>query len=198
MFPTGREWCTSYLQPLAAALDATAWGSVRYGAEVTGVARAGRDLLIDSGREGDPVVTGFRPDFSLLSEVRHDLDPALSAARVLAGQIHPDHHSCGDVAPHGHRELAQPEQGFFVVGMKSYGRAPSFLAMTGFEQVRSVVAALDGDLASADRVELVLPETGVCHGSGTFDDPSAVATSDGCCGAPSAREPELIKLGHGF
>ena len=117
------------------------------------------------------VVTGFRPDFSFLSEVRLDLDPALGSARALAGQIHPDHHSCGDVAPHGYRELAQPEDGFFVVGMKSYGRAPSFLAMTGFEQVRSVVAALAGDLASADRVELVLPETGVCHGAGAFDDP---------------------------
>ena len=54
--------------------------------------------------------------------------------------------------------------------MKSYGRAPSFLAMTGFEQVRSVVAALDGDLEAADRVELVLPETGVCNGAGAFDD----------------------------
>ncbi len=368
-FPTGGEWRTSYLQPLADALDASPAGSVRYGAEVTGVGRAGRDLLVDSGREGDPfaihlrtargperilagtvvdasgtwrrpnplgadgylalgetenaaritygipdftdpavatryagkhvavagkgasaqgvliglarvattdpdtrvswllrrpsvgdafgggdndqldqrgklgqdarhaaesslvtnvtqfrthsvhaqndglltvtstdgqqvadvdeiiVVTGFRPDFSFLSEVRLDLDPALGAARALAEQIHPDHHSCGDVAPHGHRELAQPEQGLFVVGMKSYGRAPSFLAMTGFEQVRSVVAALDGDLASADRVELVLPETGVCHGAGTFDDPDAVVASGGCCGVPSASEPQLISLG---
>ena len=59
--------------------------------------------------------------------------------------------------------------------MKSYGRAPSFLAMTGFEQVRSVVAALDGDLEAAARVELVLPETGVCNGAGAFDDPDAVA-----------------------
>ena len=61
--------------------------------------------------------------------------------------------------------------------MKSYGRAPSFLAMTGFEQVRSVVAALDGDLEAAGRVELVLPETGVCNGAGAFDDPDAVAVA---------------------
>lgn len=69
--------------------------------------------------------------------------------------------------------------------MKSYGRAPSFLAMTGYEQVRSVVAALDGDLEAADRVDLVLPETGVCNGAGAFDDPDAVAMSGvggGCCG----------------
>ena len=136
------------------------------------------------------VVTGFRPDLGFLSEVRLDLDPALGSPRALADQIHPDHHSCGDVAPHGHRELAQPEPGLFLVGMKSYGRAPSFLAMTGFEQVRSVVAALDGDLASADAVELVLPETGVCNGAVAFDD----ADSAGCCG-PTAAVPQLVTLG---
>lgn len=143
------------------------------------------------------VATGFRPDFGFLSEVRLDLDPALGAARTLAAQIHPDHHSCGDVAPHGHRELAQPEPGLYLVGMKSYGRAPSFLAMTGFEQVRSVMAALAGDLEAADRVELVLPETGVCNGAGAFDDPGATASAGGGCCAPAAEQPQLISLGAG-
>ncbi len=141
------------------------------------------------------VVTGFRPDFSFLSEVRLDLDPALGSSRILADQIHPDHHSCGDVQPHGHRELTQPEPGLFLVGMKSYGRAPSFLAMTGFEQVRSVMAAIAGDVEAADRVDLVLPETGVCNGAGAFDDPDAIAASGGCCGAPSGASQELITLG---
>ncbi len=145
------------------------------------------------------VVTGFRPDLSFLSEVRLDLDPALGSPKVLADQIHPDHHSCGDVAPHGHRELAQPEPGLYLVGMKSYGRAPSFLAMTGFEQVRSVVAAIDGDLEAADRVDLVLPETGVCNGAGAFDAPAAVSgdnaggSAGGCCG--SVGEAELLTVG---
>ena len=141
------------------------------------------------------VVTGFRPDFGFLSEVRLDLDPALGATRVLADQIHPDHHSCGDVQPHGYKELSQPEERLFLVGMKSYGRAPSFLAMTGFEQVRSVVAALDGDIEAADRVDLVLPETGVCNGAGAFDDPDAVSVGGGCCAAPTASEPQLVSLG---
>jgi thioredoxin reductase len=371
-YPTGGQWRTTYLQPLADVLDAMAGGSVRYGSRVVGVGRAGRDLMVDSGRESDPfavhvegptgrgrllagavidasgtwtrpnplgadgyaalgetenaghitygipdladpavaaryagkhvavagkgasaqgvlvglaklaransatrvswllrrpsvgdafgggdndqleqrgklgqdakaaarsgfvthvtefrtesvttqddgrltisstngqqvsdvdeviVVTGFRPDFGFLSEVRLDLDPALGAARVLADQIHPDHHSCGNVAPHGYQELTQPEQGLYLVGMKSYGRAPSFLAMTGYEQVRSVVAALDGDLEAAGRVELVLPETGVCNGAGAFDDPDAVAvlsaSGGGCCG-PAAAEPQLVTLG---
>jgi hypothetical protein len=142
------------------------------------------------------VVTGFRPDFGFLSEVRLDLDPTLGSPRILADQIHPDHHSCGDVAPHGYKELGQPESGLFLVGMKSYGRAPSFLAMTGYEQVRSVVAALDGDLDAAGRVDLVLPETGVCNGAGAFDDPDGATSVDGgCCGAPAAAEPQLVTLG---
>jgi thioredoxin reductase len=132
--------------------------------------------------DGVIVVTGFRPDHSFLSEVRLDLDPVLGSVRALADQIDPSFHSCGDVAPHGHRELAQPETNLFVVGMKSYGRAPSFLAMTGYEQVRSVVAALDGDLEAADKVELVLPETGVCNGSGRFDDEVDAVSAGRCCG----------------
>jgi thioredoxin reductase len=112
------------------------------------------------------VVTGFRPDLSFLSEVRLDLDPVLQAPRTLAPLIDPNHHSCGTVHPHGAAELAQPERGLYLVGMKSYGRATSFLALTGYEQVRSVVAALAGDHEAASRVELVLPETGVCKGSG--------------------------------
>ena len=139
------------------------------------------------------VVTGFRPDLSCLSEVRLDLDPVLSSARALAGQIDPSFHSCGDVSPHGYQELAQPEANLYLVGMKSYGRAPSFLAMTGFEQVRSIVAALDGDLEAAARVDLVLPETGVCGGAGLFDDP-AVQAGGGCCGTPAASEPQFVTL----
>ena len=71
-------------------------------------------------------------------------------------------HSCGSVPPHGVDELTHPDAGFYIVGMKSYGRAPTFLLLTGYEQVRSVVAALAGDWEAARRVELVLPETGVC------------------------------------
>ena len=64
--------------------------------------------------------------------------------------------------PHGVDELSHPDAGVYMVGMKSYGRAPTFLLRTGYEQVRSVVAALAGDWEAARRVELVLPETGVC------------------------------------
>jgi hypothetical protein len=58
--------------------------------------------------------------------------------------------------------LRHREKDFYIVGMKSYGRAPTFLMATGYEQVRSVAAALAGDREAAERVELDLPETGVC------------------------------------
>ncbi|MBU8543682.1 MULTISPECIES: FAD-dependent oxidoreductase [Roseomonadaceae] len=108
------------------------------------------------------VATGFRPDLGFLREIRLDLDPAVEATPALAPLIDPNHHSCGTVRPHGEAELRQPEPGFYIAGMKSYGRAPTFLLATGHEQVRSIAAHLAGDTAAAQRVELVLPETGVC------------------------------------
>jgi hypothetical protein len=108
------------------------------------------------------VATGFRPDFSFVSELRTRLDSAIEAPVALAPLIDPNEHSCGTVRPHGARELAQDEPGFYFAGMKSYGRAPTFLMITGYEQVRSIAAEIAGDREAAERVELKLPETGVC------------------------------------
>ncbi len=124
------------------------------------------------------VATGARPDLSLARELRLRLDPWLESTEALAPLIDPNVHHCGSVPPHGHRELAHPEAGYYAVGAKSYGRAPNFLLATGYEQVRSVVAALAGDLASADHVQLELPETGVC--SVDFADQGG-----GCCAVPA-------------
>jgi len=123
--------------------------------------------------------TGFRPDFSLLSELRLSLDPGTQAPTALAPMIDPNLHSCGSVRPHGAEELKHPDADVYVVGMKSYGRAPTFLLLTGYEQVRSVVAAIDGDWEAARRVELVLPETGVCI-TQFADEPAAAGSA--CCG----------------
>ncbi|MGO1078258.1 NAD(P)-binding protein [Inquilinus sp. CA228] len=127
------------------------------------------------------VATGLRPDLSILGELRIDLDPALDCPRALAPLIDPNEHSCGTVRPHGAAELAQPEPGLFIIGMKAYGRAPTFLLATGYEQARSVAAHLAGDLEAAARVELDLPETGVCNGPGRRE-----AEAASCCG-PAAR-----------
>lgn len=147
--------------------------------------------------EADVVVpcTGFRPDLGILRELRLNLDPAVEAPVELGPLIDPEFHSCGTVPPHGVKLLAHPEKDFYIVGMKSYGRAPTFLLATGYEQVRSVAAALAGDQAAADTVQLELPETGVCStdAGNSCDaratDPATATEETGCCAAP---EPVLV------
>ena len=158
-------------------------------------------LVAEDGRRSEPVdeviaLTGLRPDLSYLDEVRLALDERLQAPVALAPLVDPNVHSCGTVYPHGATELSHPETGVYLAGMKSYGRAPTFLAMTGFEQVRSIAAALAGDHEAAARVELTLPETGVCSGSGLAagadTTPVDAAQAEGCCAAPAAG---LIQIG---
>ncbi len=131
------------------------------------------------------VCTGQHPDHTITSELQLDFDPVTQATRQLGPLIDPNIHSCATVKPHGHREVSHPEPNFYTVGMKSYGRAPTFLLVTGYEQVRSVVAAIAGDMEAADNVSLELPESGVCGvptqrltiGGG----PAEASTSGGCC-----------------
>lgn len=129
------------------------------------------------------VTTGFRPDLNMIREVRTNIDPALESVASLAPMIDPNIHSCGTVPPHGVNELKHPEENFFIAGSKSYGRAPTFLMMTGYEQVRSIAAYLTGDLEAAGRIELQLPETGVCS-----TDIDGKYESAACCGRPAPVE----------
>jgi hypothetical protein len=139
-----------------------------------GSACCGRHVVLDELI----VATGFRSDMGFLSELRLRLDPAIEAPVALAPLIDPNEHSCGTVRPHGARELAQDEPGLYLAGMKSYGRAPTFLMITGYEQVRSIAADIAGDKEAAERVELELPETGVCTRGGV----EGGAAASGCCG----------------
>ncbi|MGU3411483.1 FAD-dependent oxidoreductase [Microbacterium sp. M1A1_1b] len=181
--------------------------------EIDDVRPDGDQVTVTGRRAGEPFAvtvdvivnaTGFRPDLDMLREIRFGLDDIVEAPRALAPLIDPNLHSCGSVPPHGVAELAHPEPNFFIAGMKSYGRAPTFLLLTGYEQVRSIAADLAGDHAAARLVELVLPETGVCStdlgGSSCCTTPSsagspttAAPSTDGtapeaasCCAAPEA------------
>lgn len=157
----------------------------------------GGDGVVIEGRVGnDPrrigpfdriiIATGLRPDLDMTRELRLDLDPWLECPRALGPLIDPNLHSCGSVRPHGHKVLAHHEPDYFTVGIKSYGRAPTFLMATGYEQVRSVAAHLAGDQAAADKVELVLPETGVCSTSYLKE----LDAKNGCCGGPAKADAD--------
>src|SRR6266540_1580245 len=194
--------------PARAALGAAAQRLITAGAVqlVTGVEihqlrTTAEGVLVDhrTGRLGpvDQIVaaTGFRPDLSPLRELRLRLDPGIEAPAALAPLIDPNVHSCNTVPPHGAVELAHPEPGFYLAGMKSYGRAPTFLMLTGYEQVRSIAAALAGDLEAARRVELVLPAGGACGTDAaargaSCSAPDAVGAAPlACCG------PEIVAVG---
>ncbi len=161
------------------------------------IAAAGPRLVVEADAADGPVVlevdrivvaTGFRPDLSFLAELRLALDPAVETTPALAPLIDPNLHSCGTVRPHGVVELTQPEKDFYIVGMKSYGRAPTFLMATGYEQVRSVVAELAGDRQAAREVRLKLPETGVCRGAPGSAEPACCPPAEASC-CPAAALP---------
>ena len=163
---------------------------------------AGQVQVTGAGRDGAPLAltvdavaaaTGFRPDLDMLREVRLDLDPGVEAPARLAPLIDPNLHSCGTVPPHGHRDLAHPDEDLYLVGMKSYGRAPTFLLATGYEQVRSIAAALAGDIEAADSVQLHLPSTGVCStdlGAREAAETSGLGFTTGSEHGFSAEQPE--------
>ena len=133
--------------------------------------------------------TGFRPDLQTLGELRLALDPVLESPVALAPVIDPNVHSCGTVPPHGEEVLRHPEPRFYMAGMKSYGRAPNFLMLTGYEQVRSIACALTGDWEGARSVHLSLPATGVCSG-GLLAAPKTAR----CCAPQLAQVPERERV----
>ena len=161
--------------------------------------RIGRGVSVRGNTDAGPVtlgpvdrivvVTGQRPDLILTRELRLDLDPWLESPRALGPAIDPNVHSCGSVPPHGYRELTHPEPNYFTVGIKSYGRAPTFLMATGFEQVRSVAAYLAGDRAAAEDVRLVLPETGVCSVSYARTE----ETNEACCVRVASEQTNVCR-----
>ncbi len=163
------------------------------GFALSSLAITDRGLIASDGHRAlEPVdrivgATGFRPDLDLLRELRVDLDTIVESPRALAPLIDPNVHSCGTVPPHGAVELQHPERDVYIIGMKSYGRAPTFLLRTGYEQARSVAAAIAGDWDSARRGELTLPETGVCSVPG-----DEAGISSACCGTASTASAASI------
>ncbi|MCG3418362.1 NAD(P)-binding domain-containing protein [Oceanobacillus jordanicus] len=142
------------------------------GSRYTITSREGEEVSVDELI----VNSGARPDFSFLREIRYAVDSVVESTPALAPLIDPNLHSCGTVRPHGEEQLRHPEANFYIAGVKSYGRAPTFLMTTGYEQVRSIVASIAGDVQAAKQVRLKLPETGVCKTN------SIPNKQQNCCG----------------
>jgi thioredoxin reductase len=86
-------------------------------------------------------LTGYRPDLSFLSELSIEISPVSEGAdrlhRALAHVA-----DCLSVPKLGPKDLASGEPGFHLVGIKSYGRLPTFLLKNGIAQLESMIAAL--------------------------------------------------------
>jgi hypothetical protein len=144
------------------------------GVRVDRFSEAGGGIAAHSGAQTLPpvdeivVATGFRPELDMLRELRLDLHPVFESPFALGALIDPANNACGTVPPHTVEKLAHPDADFYIAGMKSYGRASTFLMLTGFEQVRSIACALAGDRDGALETRLELPERGLCAACTAF------------------------------
>jgi len=88
---------------------------------------------------------GYRPDTTLSEELQIHYCYATQGPMKLAAAMMASGGGGGDclaqVAP-GAQTMLNPEPGFFVIGMKSYGRGSAFLMKIGQEQVQQVMELL--------------------------------------------------------
>lgn len=75
-------------------------------------------------------LTGYRPDFSFLSELALDPSPASQGARGLHAILN-GASDCLSVPVPGAADLGSGESGFHLLGAKSYGRSGAFLLRDG-------------------------------------------------------------------
>ena len=87
--------------------------------------------------------TGFRPDLELARELQaktcYATEGTFNLAAALLGAVGGD---CLSIGGFGPETLQHPEPGYFVLGMKSYGRTTDFLIRTGLEQIQSLLDLL--------------------------------------------------------
>jgi len=107
----------------------------------------GIEVTLNPSVPGRPLIadrilglTGFRPDTTLSRELHVQncwaTEGTYPLAASLLGETGGD---CLAVAGVGAETLRHPEPGYFVLGMKSYGRTPDFLIRTGLEQIASLL-----------------------------------------------------------
>ncbi len=117
----------------------------RAGLEAIEAANGHLGVALSGNRRGefDAVVglTGYRPDLSFLSELALEISPATEGAarlgRAVAGVT-----DCLSVPKVGPEDLGTGEPGFHFVGIKAYGRLPTFLLQTGIAQLESILDLL--------------------------------------------------------
>ena len=108
---------------------------------------------LSGGRGGrfDAVIalTGYRPDWSFVSELALEISPATEGSRGLSLAL-ARVTDCLSVPAVAARDLGSGEPGFFAIGSKSYGRSRHFLLRTGLAQLETVLDVLAGPAGAFD------------------------------------------------
>ncbi len=130
----------------------------RSGAEVAAVYATGDDrfeivLATTEGeerRQFDRVIAnvGYEPDDSIYRALQvHECYASRAPMKLAASLLAASADAGGDclkLGGFGPEVLVNPEPGFFILGMKSYGRNSAFLLSTGYEQVRDLFRLVTG------------------------------------------------------
>jgi thioredoxin reductase len=86
---------------------------------------------------------GYGPDASLYRELQvHECYATRGLMKLSAALLEAGSADCTQVPSFGAETLVSPEPAFFVLGTKSYGRTPTFLLRTGYQQVEDALAEL--------------------------------------------------------
>jgi hypothetical protein len=97
---------------------------------------------------------GYSPDSGLYRELQvHECYASLGPMALAAALLKHAGSDCLAIPPLGAATLRNPEPNFFILGAKSYGRAPNFLLRNGFEQVRDAFTLLTGNADLVKKVE---------------------------------------------
>lgn len=88
---------------------------------------------------------GFYPNHSIVSNFDLQLDSLYGCPKNLSDKINPKLHSCSTVSYH-FSDLKIADCDYYVVGMKSFGKASNFLLSSGYKILDGLVAHFVGEL----------------------------------------------------
>lgn len=89
-------------------------------------------------------LTGFVGDHEIYRQLQvHECYATCGPMKLSAALLGAAAGDCLAQTSHGADTLRNPEPGFFILGIKSYGRNSSFLMRVGWEQVSEVFGALE-------------------------------------------------------
>lgn len=88
-------------------------------------------------------LTGYIGDAALHRQLQvHECYATSGPMKLAAALLGQGSANCLEQQSHGAEALTNPEPGFFILGIKSYGRSPGFLMQVGWTQVEEVFSLL--------------------------------------------------------